>query len=157
MTGLESLWKTCGYMYLTHTCVKAADVPWETTVVEICEAAELRTGSGNIAGAVRRGNVWRIHARSDADKIVLMAIPSLTIKRKFPEDEEQNAEVEEEEVTVTLHTKNPNNIRTRDGKEVESVKLLIDGLLLSVSNEDLKTSLEKKGDVQKDKTQRTIL
>ena len=129
----------------TPVFIRAGDAPWELTVEEICEAAEAKIGNGNIAGAVLRGTVWRVHAKTVADKISLMVVPTLTIKKKSGGAPQYESEGDVIRVTVTLHSKNPNNIVEVDGKEVESVKLLIDGLFLSVSMEDVKTSLEKEG------------
>ena len=74
-----------------------------------------------------------------------MVVPTLTIKKKSGGAPQYESEGDVIRVTVTLHSKNPNNTVEVDGKEVESVKLLIDGLFLSVSMEDVKTCLEKEG------------
>ena len=126
----------------TPVFIKARDVPWELTVEEICEATERKIGSGNIAGAVRKGGVWRLHARTPDDKTQLLAIPSMTIVRKTTGigGSDTNGK---EEVLVNLYSKNPLNNVIIDGKVVPSVKLIIDGLYLSVSMDDVKSSLEK--------------
>ena len=131
MKPLETLESTSPVFF------KASEAPWPLTVEEICEATEKKIGRGNIAGSVRKGQIWRIHPKTAADKVKLLGgINTLTIMRKSGENDEAE---------VTLHSKNPSNIIMRDGTEVPTVKLIIDGLLFSVKMEDVKASLEKNG------------
>ena len=66
MKPLETLESTSPVFF------KASEAPWPLTVEEICEAAEKKIGRGNIAGSVRKGQIWRIHQKTAADKVKLL-------------------------------------------------------------------------------------
>ena len=115
----------------------AKDGPPDLTVAEVSAAAEDIVGFDRIAGAVRKGALWRVHGKTDQDRVNLLAgNSSLTIKKK-------NAKNRLVTYTIQLTPSNPYANFDAEGNEIPSTKLLIDGFLLSVSNDDIKKKLEE--------------
>ena len=104
--------------------------------IDILEAAEKITKDpGGAICAKRSGGLWRLYASSDAHKATLSSNKYLRM---------QNI-VTEEYVNVKLYIQNPFTMRGKDGEVIPGTRLTIDGLPLSVSNDDLASSLEKLG------------
>ena len=126
----------------TPVFFKADEAPDGVSVPEICMAAESKIGYGNVAGAVKKSNLWRIHGKCADDKAKLLAPdgpwPCIIIQRK------ENDELKS--YKIRLYAKNPlSSTLDENGDVVPTTKLIIDGFLLSVSGEDIKKSLEKLG------------
>ena len=118
--------------------IKVSDTPFAASIPEICEAAEEKIGHGRIAGAVKKGGLFRLHGKSPEDKIKLLEgiHPHIVITR----DNENKMK----SYDIPLYAKNPiSNDIGEDGKIIPSTRLTIDGFLLSVSMEDVKKTLEK--------------
>ena len=127
----------------TPVYFKASDAPDGVTVPEICEAAESKIGHDRIAGAVRKGGLWRLHGKCPEDKAKLLSgvEPKIEIVRLIDENLDTQRY---EKYEIPLHAKNPmSSTIGADGKVIPTIRLTIDGFLLSVSMEDVKKSLEK--------------
>ena len=126
----------------TPVFFKADEAPDDVSVPEICMAAEGKIGHDRIAGAVKKGNLWRIHGKRPEDKASLLATkgpwPYIIIQRK------EHGGVKS--YKIRLYAKNPiSSTLDENGDVIPTTKLCINGFLLSVSNEDIRKSLEKIG------------
>ena len=118
---------------------KAADGPFGLTVEEIALAAEQKIGDNRIAGAVKKGNLWRLHARTLDDRTKLLnGDCRIVIKRKSQETGRIKS------FYIPLSSKNPlAYLDPITGEQLETTRLSIDGFLLSVTAADIKHSLEE--------------
>ena len=118
---------------------KAADAPWHVSVEEVAEAAEEKIGHDRIAGAMRKGGLWRVYGKTEEDRAnLLTGGGKIYIVRD--EGEEATSQVAYE---IPLYSKNPIGNTDAQGNDIPSTRLTIDGFFFSVSSQDIKKSLEK--------------
>ena len=109
------------------------------TVEDVCLAAEEVAGYDRIAGAVKRGLLWRVHFKTKEDRGRLLT--STDGRLKITKRCEDTGDLKS--FTVRLYGKTPlSSIDSLTGEEIEQSKLTIDGFLLSVLNSDIRKQLE---------------
>ena len=107
--------------------LKSADCP-KTSTFDICLAAENVAGEKTMRGAQYMGNKWRIYPSDDACRAKLLA-SGLFLDAKH----------------VQLYSSNPFAPVDDDGNEIETIKLTIDGVPISFSDESIRKRLEETG------------
>lgn len=104
------------------------EAPDDVTHVDICQAAERLVGFGSIVGAQRLGGLWRLYPINREIRAKLLTLKLLIRGRSIP-----------------LRSQNPFSIRDKEGKEIPSTRLSIDGLPVSIASSDLEGYLQKAG------------
>ena len=102
-------------------------VPANTSVYDICTAAEKVSGPGTIDGATCISGLWRIYPLTDVARVTVLT-KGIVLGNK----------------TVTLENTNPFSFR-RDGVESQGTRLSISNLPFSYSNEAVAKNLVSAG------------
>ena len=114
----------------------AKDAPEGIDRVDVLEAAEKVTKNpAAVICATRSGGLWKLYAAALDHKATLKTQGHLNMQNK-------NTKVCK---NVKLYVQNPYNLRSENGEEIPGTRLNIDGLPLSVSDEDLMASLQEQG------------
>ena len=108
--------------------LKASDLPREIRNVEILKQAEVIAGTGRARIAQRIGGIWRLHMADQSSRLKVLEV-GMTVKGR----------------AIPTYDQNPNQYRDKDGNVIETTKLTIENLPVSISDEDLLSHLKDKG------------
>ena len=112
----------------TPLFIKVYDLPRETRNTDILKQAEVVAGFGRARVAQRIGGYWRLHMADQQARSKVLAV-GLTIRGR----------------SIHIYDQSPNYYRDEDGTLVETTKLTIENLPVSVSDDDLLSHLREKG------------
>ena len=108
--------------------IMARELPEDTTIANLCNAAEKLSGFGSIVGCQRLGNIYRL-IPAKLEFRAMLAGKKISIKGSLAE----------------IFSKNPLLMRNVDGEEVPTTKIIIDLLPVSIYNADVEGTLKKMG------------
>ena len=112
------------------------EAPEDIDRIDVLEAAEkLTRNPAAVICATRSGGLWKVYAAALEHKTILASHGHLSVQNKNTKECKN----------VKLYVQNPFNLRSENGEEIPGTRLNIAGLPLSVSDEDLKASLQDLG------------
>ena len=108
--------------------IKVTDLPRNIRNIELLKQAEIIAGPGKARIAQRIGGVWRLHMADKVSRDKVYGV-QLTIRGR----------------AIPTLDQNPNYYRDENGSLIETTKLTIENLPVSISDEDLINHLKEKG------------
>ena len=109
--------------------IKTADCPKPTSTFDICRACENISGKGSMRGAQLMGEKWRCYPMQDVAKAKLLA----------------NGTIDLQGQSVKLYSQNPFGMLNKNGEEIPSTKLSIDGIPISYDDNAINRALVEIG------------
>ena len=106
--------------------LKVSDLPFDIRDIELLKQAEIIAGKGRAKVAQRLGGIWRIHM-IDAEARNKVFGVGMTVRGK----------------AIPTYDINPNFFRDKEGNVVETTKLTIENIPISIGHEDVLDHLKR--------------
>ena len=108
--------------------IKASDLPRDIRNIDLLKQLEVIAGKGRAKVAQKISGLWRLHMADQEARLGVLRV-GMTIRGK----------------AIPTYDQNPNMYRDQAGNIIETTKLSIDGLPISISDEDLISQLQSMG------------